>query len=101
MPRAKTIIVLIIIALFIVLPLYEVADIGEQWPHDSDIVQIVLCLLFIAGLSILCRGVACVCLASLKRSWILKPPVPRGGRVRCAAPRDGSVLFLIFCDLRV
>ena len=101
MPRAKTIAVLLIVALFIVLPLYELADIGEHWPHDGDIVQIVLCVLFIIGLSVLCRGVACACLASLKRSWIARPQVARGELVRLAVPRDRSALFLIFCDLRV
>ena len=101
MPRARTIAILLIVGLFIVLPLYELADIGEHWPHDGDIVQIVLCILFIVGLSILCRGVACACLASLKRSWIPQPPVARGERPRLASPRNGSALFLIFCDLRV
>lgn len=101
MPRAKTVVVLIIIALFIVLPLYEVADIGEQWPHDGDVVQIFLCVLLIVGLSILWRGVAGACLASLKRSCLPKPPAPRGEQICPAASRASSVLFLIFCDLRV
>ncbi len=101
MPRARTIAILLIVGLFIVLPLYELADVGEHWPHDGDIVQIVLCVLFIVGLSILCRGVACACLASLKRSLIAKPPVARSERLRLAAPHSGAALFLIFCDLRV
>ena len=100
MSRAKTVAVLLTVSLFILLPLYELADIGEQWPHDGDIVQIVLFGLFIAGLSILCRGVACACL-SLKRSWISKPPATRVDLRTLVAPRDRSSLFLIFCDLRV
>ena len=100
MSRAKTVAVLLIVALFILLPLYELADIGEHWPHDGDIVQVVLFGLFIAGLSILCRGVACACL-SLKRSWISKPPATRVDLRTLVAPQDRSSLFLIFCDLRV
>jgi hypothetical protein len=100
MPRAKTIAVLLIVALFVLLPLYELADIGEHWPHDGDVVQVVLFGLFILGVSILCRGVACACLA-LKRSWIPRPPVTRVEVRSLMAPRDSSSLFLIFCDLRV
>jgi len=101
MLRARTILVFLVVALFIVLPLYELADIGEQWPHDGDVVQIVLCVLFIFGLSVLCRGVACACLASLRRAWIPAPSPVHAGLVRTTVPRDRSSLFLIFCDLRV
>ncbi|HEY3159088.1 MAG TPA: hypothetical protein VGJ78_09040 [Vicinamibacterales bacterium] len=101
MPRVKTIVVLLVVALFVVLPLYELADIGEHWPHDGDVVQIVLCLLFIVGLSVLCRGVACACLASLKRAWVPAPSPVCACLARTMAPRDRSSLFLIFCDLRV
>jgi len=100
MSRAKTVTVLLVVALFILLPLYELADVGEHWPHDGDIVQVVLFALFIAGLSILFRGVACACL-SLRRSWISKPPATRVDVRTRVAPRDRSSLFLIFCDLRV
>jgi hypothetical protein len=100
MSRAKTIAVLLFVALFVLLPLYEFADIGEHWPHDGDVVQVALFGLFILGLSILCRGVACACL-SLKRAWIPKPPATRVDVRSLVAPRDCSSLFLIFCDLRV
>lgn len=101
MPRIKRIVVLLVVALFVVLPLYELADVGEHWPHDGDVVQIVLCVLFIAGLSVLCRGVARACLASLRRAWVPKPSPVRAGLARTITPRDRSSLFLIFCDLRV
>jgi hypothetical protein len=100
MSRAKTIAVLLFVALFVLLPLYELADVGEHWPHDGDIVQVVLFGLFILGLSVLCRGVACACL-SLKRSWISRPPATRVDVRSPVAPRDRASLFLIFCDLRV
>jgi len=101
MPRIKTFAVLLVVGLFVLLPLYELADIGEQWPHDGDVVQIVLCVLFIVGLSVLCRGVACACLASLKRAWVPAPSVVCARAARTIAPHDRSSLFLIFCDLRV
>jgi hypothetical protein len=100
MSRAKTLAVLLFVALFVLLPLYEFADIGEHWPHDGDIVQVVLFGLFILGLSILCRGLACACL-SLKRAWITRPRATRVDVRSLVAPRDRSSLFLIFCDLRV
>jgi hypothetical protein len=100
MSRAKTIAILLFVALFILLPLYELADIGEHWPHDGDVVQVVLFGLFIVGLSMLCRGVACACL-SLKRTWISRPPATQVVQRSLAAPCDRSSLFLIFCDLRV
>ena len=99
--RTKTVAVLLFVALFVLLPLYELADVGEHWPHDGDVVQVVLFGLFIAGLSILCRGVACACLASLKRTWIARPHSTRVAPRPFAAPREHTPLFLIFCDLRV
>jgi hypothetical protein len=100
MSRAKTIGVLLFVALFVLLPLYEFADIDEHWPHDGDVVQVVLFGLFILGLSILCRGVACACLSRM-RSWIPRPPVTRVYARSALVLRDRSSLFLIFCDLRV
>lgn len=100
MSRARTLAVLLFIALFIVLPLYEFADIGEHWPHDGEIVQVVLFGLFIAGLSLLCRGVACAHLG-LKRSRILRPHPARVHTRSLVASLDRPSLFLVFCDLRV
>ena len=99
--RLKTIGILLTIALFVLLPLYELADIGEQWPHDGDVVQIVLFLVFLIGLLFLCRGFARACLARFKRAWIPRPPVARSELARPLAPRDCSLLFLVFCDFRI
>jgi hypothetical protein len=35
MSRATTILVLLVVALFILLSRYELADIGKGWPHDG------------------------------------------------------------------
>jgi hypothetical protein len=100
MSRARTVAVLLFIALFILLPLYEFADIGEHWPHDGEVVQVVIFILFIFGLSMLCRGIACANL-SLKRIWIARPPATRVDLRSLRTPCDRSSLFLIFCLLRV
>ncbi len=102
MPRLKTIGALLVVALFFLLPLYELADIGEQWPHDGDVVLVLLFVLFLVALSIICRGVACACVALLKRVWQQFVPHCSPVRVRPSAIRClDSPLFLIFCDLRV
>lgn len=43
------------IALFILLPLYEVADRGEHWPNDGHYVSLVLFVLFSAGVVLAAR----------------------------------------------
>ena len=101
MSRLKTNGALLVVALFFVLPLYELADIGEQWPHDGDVVLILLFVLFVVAVSIIFRGIACACVALLRRAWrryLAPPAVPIGSYlVRGLDFR----LFLIFCDLRV
>ena len=102
MARLRIIGALFVVALFFLLPLYELADIGEQWPHDGDVVLVLLFVLFVVALSIICRGVACACVALLRRVWRQFFPQSTPVRVRPSAIRcvDFS-LFLIFCDLRV
>jgi hypothetical protein len=101
MSRWKTLSAMLLVVLFVLLPLYELADIGEQWPHDGDVVLILLFLLFIISLSIICRGIACVCLALLRRAWrrFVRPPAV--ATVSSFVRRLDFPLFLIFCDLRV
>ena len=102
MTRLKATGALLLVALFFVLPLYEVADIGEQWPHDGDVVLILLFLLFVAALTIILRGVACACLAILRRIWscFVRPPAASVAiHSRCSFTE--FPLFLFFCDLRL
>src|SRR5215471_3180622 len=101
MARLKTVGILLIIALFVLLPLYELADVGEQWPHDGDIVQVIFFLVVLAALSIFCRRSARACFSRLRRSWIPRPPATRPELTRSLAPREYSLLFLVFCDLRI
>jgi MFS superfamily sulfate permease-like transporter len=102
MLRFRTLGALLLVALFVLLPLYEFADIGEQWPHDGDVVLVLLFTLFLVALSIICRGVACACVALLKRVWRQYTPQRSVVCVRLSAIRCLDFpLFLIFCDLRV
>ena len=101
MSRLKRFTVLAIILLFAVLPLYELADIGEHWPHDGDIVQIVLFLLFIVGISFLCRGIARVCVEAARRRLTSPVVVSDVARRRAVITPGRSGLFLIFCDFRL
>jgi hypothetical protein len=43
----------VVILTFVVLPLYELADIGEHWPHDGDYVSMILAVLFLVGLTLM------------------------------------------------
>lgn len=93
--------ILLLVVMFFLLPLYELADVGEHWPHDGDVVLVLFCLLFIAAISLICRGIACACLASVRRVCQF---APRSCSVRVPPfllTRADSPLFLIFCDFRV
>jgi hypothetical protein len=101
MSRWKTLSAMLLVMLFVLLPLYELADIGEQLPHDGDVVLILLFVLFIVAVSIICRGIACVCVALCRRAWrrFMRPPAV--AVVSILVRRLDFPLFLIFCDLRV
>lgn len=46
------------IGLFVLLPLYEIADYSEHWPNDGSYVSIVLSVLFFVGLTLAARRMA-------------------------------------------
>ena len=68
-------------ALVALLPLYELIDIGEQWPNDGNVVLVLLSTLFLVGLAFLCRGLSQVCRVSWRR--VLRHQ-PEGVQPRCA-----------------
>src|ERR1700730_4908192 len=55
MARFATAGAFVFVVTFLVLPLYEFADVGEHWPHDGDYVSMILTLLFFIGLTLLLR----------------------------------------------
>src|SRR5882672_5843200 len=101
MTRFKSPAVLLMVASLLLLPLYELADIGERWPHDGDIVLILFSILFLAAVLIICRGIARVCLQILKRVWQPAPPALTLNLRWSLCPRADFPLFLLLCDFRV
>jgi hypothetical protein len=60
MKRFETARVFLFVSLFLVLPLYELADVGEHWPHDGNYVSVMLTVLFFVGLTVILRRVAAI-----------------------------------------
>jgi len=60
MQRLRTVATLSTIALFVLLPLYEVVDRGEHWPNDGTYVSLVLFVLFSVGIVLAARVLALI-----------------------------------------
>jgi hypothetical protein len=60
MTRLETAGVCLFVSLFVVLPLYELADVGEHWPHDGTYVSAMLIALFFIGLTLILRKLAAI-----------------------------------------
>jgi hypothetical protein len=58
MVRLRTASVFLVVSFFFVLPLYELADVGERWPHDGIYVSVILTALFFIGLTLVLRKMA-------------------------------------------
>jgi len=88
------------IALFVLLPLHELVDVGEQWPYDGHIVVLLLSIVFLCGLAVLCRALARACFGSGRR--LLRPPLADGDLLRSfALPHPRPFFFLTLCLLRI
>jgi hypothetical protein len=96
----RRIAVVVAVAMFVLLPLHELVDIGEQWPYDGHVVLVLLSAIFLAGLAAVCRGVARACLVSLRK--VLRPPSGTTVVFKPFAPcPTRPFLFLILCLLRI
>jgi len=92
--------VILAIALFVLLPLHELVDIGEQWPYDGHVVLVLLATIGLAGVTGICRRLAHACLVLLRK--VLQPPSGTAVVFRPFASCQGrSLLFLILCLLRI
>jgi hypothetical protein len=60
MARLGTAGVFLFVSLFVVLPLYELADVGEHWSHDGNYVAVMLTVLFFIGLTLILRKSAAI-----------------------------------------
>ena len=100
MRALQRIAVIVAVAMFVLLPLHEIIDIGEQWPYDGHVVLVLLATIGLAGLTIICRGLAHACLVSLRK--VLQPPTGATAVFKPFAPCQGrALLFLILCLLRI
>lgn len=92
-----------VVALFLLLPLYEFADYNERWSHDGDFVQAILTLLLILEFPKICWRIAGIVLALLKGMWqfALAPKrTPLPDLTPVAASADVP-LFLVLCNFRI
>jgi len=102
MPRLTTIALIAWITLLILLPLYELADIGEHWPFDGEIVNVIFSTLFIFAALFVARRWGRRCLTALSRVRLTLTSTHRREIVRIAPDtRDESFLFLMLCHFRI
>jgi hypothetical protein len=60
MARFQTACAFLFVSIFIVLPLYELADVGEHWHHDGNYVAVMFTVLFFIGLTLILRTGAAI-----------------------------------------
>ncbi len=65
----KSAIALFVIALFVLLPLYELVDYNEQWPNDGHFMAIIFTILFIVEIPRILRTVIQRASADLSIFW--------------------------------
>jgi hypothetical protein len=95
--------IVVFVLLLVLLPLYELADIGEQWPFDGEIVSVVFSLQFIVAALVACRlwRGAWILLARQMRTRTRPPHAYSDAAPASCLTRDGSSLFLVLCDFRI
>ena len=101
MSRIKIGAALIFILMLVVLPLYELADYGEHWPHDGEYATMMLAVFFVIGLAWICQTLlALVSTATNDPSPLplVRPEIEICSSRACIAKTSR---FLTFCDLRV
>lgn len=91
---------ILLVALLVLLPLYEFVDIGEHWPFDGQIVSAILTTLFIVAALIGMRRLAHVCFAIDRRPRGFARSSLRFSSLFCSNPQH-SLAFLVRCPLRI
>ena len=100
MSYLRTFAVLVLVALFLLLPLYEFVDIGEQWPNDGNLVLVVLSALYFVGVSIVGRELTRLCVA-LRRTRVSSTRCSHAVATARLISHAYASLFLIFCHFRI
>ena len=91
------------IALFVLLPLYELVDYNEHWPNDGHFVAVIFTILFIVEIPRILRTVSSVVLRLLQSLWRMildscsTAHVGRSALLTCTS----GPLFLRLCDFRI
>jgi hypothetical protein len=99
-PRLKSLALILLVALLVLLPLYEFIDIGEQWPFDGEVVGALLTALLIVASLVVLRQLARVCFA-MDRRLRRREPYSRHLPLLFFSRRDRSSLFLVRCHFRI
>jgi hypothetical protein len=93
--------IVFLLALIVVLPLYELADYNERWTHDGDVAVPLLLLLCLAGFAYICRAVIAVVQLTAESAAIpLLLPVMNIQPDKLFFPSN-SMSGRMLCDLRI
>jgi hypothetical protein len=92
--------IIFLLALIVVLPLYELADYNERWTHDGDVAVPLLLLLCLGGLAYICRAVMTVVLTADSAVIPLLLPFTDIRPDSLSVPSTG-VSIRMLCDLRI
>jgi hypothetical protein len=93
--------IIFLLALIVVLPLYELADYNEHWTHDGDVAVPLLLLLCLAGFAYICRAIVAVAHLMAESAVIpLLQWVAEIRQDRLFVPSNG-MSFRMLCDLRI
>jgi hypothetical protein len=93
--------IVFLLALIVVLPLYELVDYGERWTHDADVAVPLLLMLCLAGFAYICRAIVAVVRLTAESAVIpLLLPVTDIRPDSLFVPSNGMSVRML-CDLRI
>jgi hypothetical protein len=93
--------IIFLLALVVVLPLYELADYNEHWTHDGDIAVPLLLLLFLAGFAYICRVIVAVMQLTVESAIIPLLLLVSEIRPDCLFIPSNGLSVRMLCDLRI
>jgi hypothetical protein len=94
-------IIIFLLALIVVLPLYELADYGEHWTHDADVAVPLLLLLCLGGFAYICREIVALVYITAESAVIpLLLPVTEIRPDSLFVPSNNMTVRML-CDLRI
>ncbi len=97
-------IAILVIALYTLLPFYELLDYNEHWPNDGHYVAVIFTILFVIEIPRILRKVNSVVLRLLQkiRQFTLDPsPTVPAGQLSYSSCTSSTPLFMRFCRFRI